>query len=307
MRLLFCNVAFRGRSGTETYLADLVPAMRARGHEVACLTTRDHPVDTGVGRDLAALGMVVVQDPADVPWTPDLIHGQHRKPTQMAIDAWPETPALFFVHDALAPTDEPLVAPSIVHWIAVDHLCLKRLSHLPRERCSVIYNAVNLERFVVTRKRPRKRPRRALLFMGHAPAYDFVEVLERACAGRRIRLQRLTLAEHEVDAPEAHLGRYDLCFARGRSAMEAMASGLGVICCGSEGLGPLVTAAGFDEARRFNFGRALLTDAHTVEGVGERLARWQRDDVAAVTERVRQACALAQLVESLEALYSGSI
>ena len=307
MRILFCNVAFAGRSGTETYLGDLAPAMRERGHEVACLTTKDHPIDSGVGRELTKRGIVVAQEPADIPWVPEIIHGHHRDPTRLAIEAWPRSPALFFVHDARAPADEPLVAPSIVHHLAIDHLCARRLTGLPPERCHVVYNAVDTTRFVVTRRRPRRRPRRALLFMGHAPDYGFVRVVKRACRDRRLSLERMMLAGREQQEPEKHLGRFDLCFARGRSAMEAMASGLGVICCGSEGLGPLVTPENFEEARRYNFGRGLLSEPHTIEGVHARLDGWRRDEVAAVTERLRSECSLPGLVETLEALYEQAL
>jgi len=62
--------------------------------------------------------------------------------------------------------------------------------------------------------------------MGHAPSYGFVDVLEQACEDRGIALDRMTLAENEDPEPEKRLRRYDVCFARGRSAMEAIASGL---------------------------------------------------------------------------------
>ena len=221
----------------------------------------------------------------------------------LATEAWPRCPALFFVHDARAATDEPLVAPSIVGYVAVDHLCARRLEGLPPERCHVVYNAVDLSRFLETRRRPRARPRRALLYMGHAPQHRFVRVLERACEQRRLKLERMMLARHEHPEPEKRLGRFDVCFARGRSAMEAMAAGLGVICCGYEGLGPFVTRQNFDAARRYNFGRGLLTEPHSVEAVHARLDTWRPDEVAAVTARLRSRCSLSDLVDTLEALY----
>lgn len=304
MRILFCNVAFRGRSGTETYLADLVPAIRDRGHDVACLTTTAYPIDTGVGRELTAAGIQVTQDPADVPWTPDVIHGHHRAPTTLALERWPSVPTLFFVHDAWADTDAPLVHDAVAAYVAVDDLCAVRLTDVHARRTHVIPNAVDLDRFRVARRRPRRRPRRALLFMGHAPDMGFVPALEEACGRHRIRLSRLALGEAPDDAPETKLGAYDLCFARGRSALEAMASGLGVICVGYEGLGPLVTPAVFDAARRLNFGRGLLEHVVTPDAVSARIAAWDRSAVAAVTARVRGTCGLPHFVDRLLALYA---
>ena len=86
--------------------------------------------------------------------------------------------------------------------------------------------------------------------------------------------------------------------------MEAIASGLGVICCGMEGLGPFVTPETYEQARRYNFGRGLLQEPHTVDGVLARLGAWQRDAVRAVTDRLRAECALPDLVDELETLYS---
>ncbi len=57
-----------------------------------------------------------------------------------------------------------------------------------------------------------------------------------------------------VDDPERILPRYDLVFAKGRCALEAMAAGCAVIVCDAVGLGEMVTHGSVEEMRRWNFG-----------------------------------------------------
>jgi hypothetical protein len=54
--------------------------------------------------------------------------------------------------------------------------------------------------------------------------------------------------------PEGLLPHYDLVFAKGRCALEALAVGAAVVLCDASGLGPLVTAAELDGLRARNFG-----------------------------------------------------
>ena len=67
---------------------------------------------------------------------------------------------------------------------------------------------------------------------------------------------------------------------------------------------PFVTPDTYEEARRYNFGRGLLTHPHTVDAVCARLDAWQRDAVQAVSERLRRECSLTDLVGTLERLYA---
>jgi hypothetical protein len=87
--------------------------------------------------------------------------------------------------------------------------------------------------------------------------------------------------------PEELLGRYDVVFAKGRSALEAAAVGAAVVLCDALGLGPMVNSREFDAQRSLNCGARLLRDPVSVEGVVARLERYDPGDAAEVTRRLR--------------------
>lgn len=61
-----------------------------------------------------------------------------------------------------------------------------------------------------------------------------------------------------VRSPETVIGSYDIVFARGRYALEALAVGTAVVLCDKEGAGPMVDSSSFDALRLRNFGCATL-------------------------------------------------
>ena len=77
-------------------------------------------------------------------------------------------------------------------------------------------------------------------------------------------------------APETVLGDYDLVFAKGRAALEALAIGTAVIVCDAAGLGGMVCVDNLAEVRCLNFGIRALRKPITAESITREILRYAR-------------------------------
>jgi hypothetical protein len=136
------------------------------------------------------------------------------------------------------------------------------------------------------------------LVLNHlASETTFVPVVRRAC--EQLGLELTVMGAHSnnvTDSPQTELPKFDLVFAKGRSAMEALTCGCAVILCGVEGTGPLVTTNNFPELRPWNFGRRLLTQAHDVETIVGSIRQYDPADLRALTRLARDELSLETMV-----------
>ncbi len=308
VRILLTNHQLSTRGGSELYLRDVAGALRRRGHQpIAYSPSLGQAAD-----DLRECAIPVVQDLSRLHAPPDLIHGQHHLPTVEAMLRFPGVPVVFFCHGWLPWQEMPPRFTRIVRYVAVSALGRARLiteEGIPPERVEVIPNFVDLDRF---RPRPQPlphRPRRALVFSNQAvPGEDFHRVAVAACAERNIEVS--SLGAHTgrwLDRPEDILADYDLVFARGRAAMEAMAVGCAVILCDTEGLGPMVTRDTVVELAAANFGLAVLNDKPRLDLVRARLRQYDPADAAAVQAWIRQSAGLGTAIDHIEKVYTAAI
>ncbi len=306
MRILITNTMLADWTGSELYVRDIARALRARGHEPMLLCARPGALATELLRD----GFVVVDDPARLPAVPELIHGQHHIETMLALDAFPGVPAVFVCHGAIPWEEAPPRHPRILRYVAIsdalaDHLVLR--GGVPSDRVTVIPNFVDLDRF-----RPREpvaeRPQRALVFGNRCREDNYLPQIRDACARRGIAIEARGLGVgHVWTAPERHLGDFDVVFAVGRSALEAMAVGAAVVLCQVEGLGPMVTRDNFHALRRLNFGIAALDQPLNLERLNEQLDRYDAQAVADLRRLVREQCGMAAAVDALCTVYREAI
>jgi hypothetical protein len=301
--VLVTNCTLAGRSGTELYVRDLALELRRQGDVPVVYTPDAGPV----AAELAAQGIRVLDRLEDLEEPPDLIQGHHAHPTLIALLRMPGTPAFFLCHDARAWHDEPPVHPRIRRHAAVDFLCRERVVRalgLPEERVRVLLNFVDLDRFPRGPERPAK-PRRALVFSNAARAGSWSDVVVEACRARGLTVDLVGWGSGRMSVrPEDLLAGYDVVFAKAKAALESMAVGAAVVLCDEPGLGPLVTAEAFDRLRPFNFGRALLTEPHTVAAVHTRLDAYDPRAAAAVSAFVRARCGLPEAVREIRALHA---
>lgn len=291
------------RAGSQLYTRDVAEALRELGHAPVVYSPRLGPV----AEEMRSRGVAVIDRLDRLGAPPDLIHGQHHLEAMAAMLRFPTVPALFVCHGWLPWEEAPPCFPSLRHYVAVDHLRRDRLvlEHgIPESRVTVLPNFVDLDRF---RPRPAplpSRPRRALLLSNQASERNFVPVVERVCAASGIELTVAGSASGAAASrPEELLTGFDLVFARGRAALEAMAVGAAVVLCDVEGDGPLIETANFQALRDLNFGLATLRPPVDEDRLRAAIGRYDPQEAARVRDLVRRETGRREAVARLVALY----
>lgn len=307
MRVLLVTIRLALPGGSELYVRDVARALRARGHVPIVCSAHLGPV----ADELRASGIPIVDDPARLAEAPDVIHGQHHLATMAALARFPTTPTVYFCHGFLPWEEAPPPAhPAIRRWVAVSDLTRERLvteSGVSPERIDVIPNFVDLSRFQPRGPLPA-RPRHALLLSNSAPSDGWVDDLRRVCADRGIVLDQLGLTcGRPVLDLEQRLPAYDLVFARGRSALEAMAVGAAVVLCDVEGSGGLVDVAAFAGLQRGNFGLQVLEPTHDPARLAHAIDRYDPVEATRVRALVRERAALEPAVDRIVDVYARAI
>jgi hypothetical protein len=132
--------------------------------------------------------------------------------------------------------------------------------------------------------------------------------VQAACQERGIEVDVVGLGSGKpIAEPEHVLPAYDLVFAKGRSALEAMAVGAAVVLCDIEGCGPLVTPAEFRRLQDGNFSHAVLRQPHVGGYLGEQIDRYDAATAADTAEIVRSTLGRDQVVPTLLALYEEAV
>jgi len=129
-----------------------------------------------------------------------------------------------------------------------------------------------------------------------------------ACSRLDIKLDVAGVAAGQpVARPEALLPSYDLVFAKGRAALEAMAVGAAVVLCDQSGAGPMVTTESFDRLRRSTSASGPCGNRWP-SGVLEReIRRYDPADAAEVSRRVRAQAGLKAAVDRLAEIYEAVV
>lgn len=302
MNILITNHGLDARAGTELYVRDLALGLKAAGHTPVCFA----PVLGTVADEIRAAG-IAVTDTLDGLANPDILHGHHHHTTALACFAFPEVPALFVCHGVLPWQEAPLARFSnIRRFAAVSEACRRKLldAGVPDDRIVLRLNGFDAGRFThaATAADDPERQARALLFSNIAQPVDLIP-FRAACAVHGMRLDHAGRAGKIIAAPEDELPRYGLVFAKGRAAIEAMASGCAVILADYGQIGPLVTSANFDALRSENFGIAVITDPPDETALRDAIARIDWTDAAEVSARVRAVAPFAKTVADYLADY----
>ncbi|MBR0712873.1 hypothetical protein [Bradyrhizobium liaoningense] len=299
MRVLTTNCALSGRSGTEVVTIDLASGLRHRGHEVAVFA----PLLGRSAVNLRGRGVTVTDRLEDLPWTPDIIHGNHNHVLAAAMAHFPASPGLFVCHSASYWFDGPPSLPRVRMLCAVDEACRARVvaetGRLAGE-VVLLLNAVDTALFTPRDPLPA-RPARALLL---AKNTAHVAAVRDAAGQAGLALDEVgTAFGREIEDLHVQLKRYDLVFASARMALEAMAVGCAVIVVDGRGLAGLATAATLDTWRERNFGVSVLTRPITAEAIATEIERYDAADAAVVSRRIRDVAPLSAYLDRVEALH----
>jgi hypothetical protein len=302
VRVLLTNFALETRSGAELYVLDVALGLLARGHQPIAYAPR-------LGRVAERLRDATVPVAAsldDLGAPPDVIHGQDNHELLSALLHFPGVAGVRVCHGWQ--DERPARFPRIARYVCVDDTVRDRAIGewgLPTASVTIIQNFVDLRRFTPRGALP-DAPARALVFSNYAAAH--LPAVRAACRRRGLPVDVAGLsAGVTADTPEALLGRYDVVFAKGRCAMEAMAVGAAVILCDASGVGPLVTSAAFDDLRRMNFGLRALSGPLSADAIGHELARYDAVDAARVGARLRAVASLDDAVDQLIDVYEQAV
>jgi Glycosyltransferase Family 4 len=273
LRVLITCETLKARGGTELYVRDVAAALLGLGHTPVVYAPELGEVASEI-RDLT----VPVLDRLDrLAAAPDLVYGQHHLPTMTALLRFADVPAVYVCHDwygqnAFAPRH-----PRVLRFVAIDDTCRDRLVHedgVEESRVVVLPNSVDLARF---ERRPPlpARPGRALVFGNYAHEGPHLAALRAACEERGIRLDAAGGRMGNAAArPEELLREYDLVFAKGRAALEAVAVGAAVVVySGVRYLGPMVRADEVERLLPLNFGVRTMTGPLAPEELARRAGR----------------------------------
>ena len=305
MRVLLTNFNLSMRAGTQLYVRDLALGLLARGHQPLVYA----PLLGTVASELETAGIAVVDDLDKIRTPPDIIHGNQFIEMLSALLFFPRTPGVYFCHSWQSALEVPPLFPRIMRYVAVDEPCYQHLltNGISKEKASVILNFVDLARFKPRCPLP-PLPRRALVFSNYAHTQDHLRPLREACERQAIQLDVIGEGVARVESqPESRLAEYDLVFAKGRAALEAMAVGAAVILCDVWGLGPMVTTSEFDSLRRLNFGCRTLQGKIAVEAIRKELAHYDQHDAAEVSRRVRATAGSDAAIALILDLYEEAI
>jgi glycosyltransferase involved in cell wall biosynthesis len=302
LRILITNNTLAARAGSELYVRDLAIGLLNRGHTPIAYST----MLGEVADEIRAATVPVIDHLDALGAPPDVIHGHHHLDTMTALLHFPGVPAVYFCHGWLPWAERPPRFPRILQYVAVDLTCRDRLvleEGISERRTRVLLNFVDLERFKPRGPLP-SRPRRALVLSNYATERNSLASVRAACVRAGIKLDVFGLGVSKAcEAPEAVLGNYDIVFAKGRAALEALAVGTAVILCNVTGAGPMVTTGDLARLRPLNFGIRTLRSAVTVEVLSREIARYDPSDAAEVSRQIRATAGLDAVLDQLIALY----
>jgi hypothetical protein len=208
-----------GLGGSESYLLTVAEELDRLGHHVVIYTR-----EPGAGAAVAHGRGIEVVDDLDATGELDAALAQDAGTSHDLASRHPALPQLFVAHSETFDLQLPPQLESQVETVvALNDRVVRRLEALAGELNIVrLRQPIGIERAVPS---PLPDvPRRALLLSNNLLA-DRLPLLEHACAEAGLELSRVGGDAGEVDEPRAALGSVEIVIGRGRSILEAMASG----------------------------------------------------------------------------------
>lgn len=309
MKILFTQWGLSEKwGGSELFLVEVAAELARRGHEIAVYAGTVGKI----GREFQErTGIPVMGDPRHCPWTPDIIHGQNRIHALKGLMAFPGTPAILYLHGFLPVLEKPFLHPRIHCYVAISQGIANRWIKglgIPREKFEIIPNHIDLVRFQQIRK-PPEHPQRALLYSNGRFTEGQISKIRKACEARGIAMEMAgSCVGRQIAEPEKLLPDYDLVFAVGRSALEAIASGCGVIPVFGDMAEEMVLPENMGRLREQNMSvRVLVHQKLTEEWITSQIAAWNPQGIATVTQWIREETPLSKTVDRLEGIYNSAI
>jgi hypothetical protein len=177
--------------------------------------------------------------------------------------------------------------------------------NIPLENFSVMRNFVDLNRFRPREQPLPERPRRALVFVGGFSGEAAMQTAREACAAEGV--ETVDFAGYSVGnpLPNPHevLPGYDLVFATGRSAMEAIACGCAVVMMDAVRVSEFISPENYEGWRDTNFSIALTLPPMSGDAIRAAVAAYSAPAAREATKRLRAEMGLHLAVDQLIAIY----
>ncbi len=291
-------------TGEELYTFELAQQLQKNGHRVYI-----YALKMGLlGQKLAEKGIRVFTDLKKIP-KPDIVQGHHLFATAQALDYFTDTPAIFICHNHTEGTSLPPHSNRIINTFGVSQVCCTYLYNagFAETQVGLLENFVDTERF-----RPRSAlpatPTRAAVFSNYATWDGYLPSIQAACDAQGLSLEVIgSGVGNRQPNPELILGEFDIVFAKARAALEALAIGNAVILCDFAGVGEMVGTQNFDRLKPLNFGFAALTQRHDVNVICRELQKYNPQESATVSQRVRAETGLGAYITKLESIYNNTL
>jgi len=308
LKVLITNFRLATLTGTELYVRDVALSLLEHGHTPIIYS----PLPGKLANDLSR--SVTVLDHLDKDTSvPDVIHGHQLKETMVALLNFPGVPAVYFCHDTFSRADAPPNFPRVLCYVAVDLACRDKLIKLgaPVDRIKVVTSFVDLKRFKQRTPLP-ERPRKALVFCNYAREGAHLNAIRKACNQVGIQLDvRGEGVGNVATLPEELLKQYDVVFAKGRAALEALAVGTAVIIYVKRRVGPLVTSSETDRLLQLNFGIRAMSERLDPQAmthvIAQQLERYDAADARVASDRVRETAGLEIATNEIVDIYEEAI
>ena len=306
LRILFTLQTLEDSAGGSLYVRDLMLELARLGHRPVAFSTRLG----ALAQQMRDLTLPVVDRLEKLTAKPDIIHGNTPIETMAALLHFEDTPAIFTCHGWSSPDAAPPRMRRIMRHLAVDDACYERLvcqEGIPEQRVELHFNPVDLSRFLPRGPLP-DRPRNGLVFSNYVTEKNFLPAVRWACdqAGIRLDVVGSSFGTHASE-PERILPNYDIVFAKGRSALEALAVGNAVILCHTTGAGPMVASADLDRLRNLSFGWSAISNPVDPNLLLSEIGKYDAQDAALVSARIRESAGLCSSATTFLDIYQVAI
>ena len=308
MRILFTNNALSHRGGSELVVLDLAKRLKRMGHRPVAYSQ-----DLGeVANELVQSGIPVISDLDALQEPPDLIHGHHHLETMAACLHFSGVPAVYVCNGWLPWHELPPTFPTIMTYVGVGEVTRERIVTSVRldGRPAVVVPTFFDEELFHPKPEISSRAKRALIYNNAITANDRVaKDIAVGCRKHHISLDIYGNASGKTTAQvEALLHGYDVVFAVGRSAVEAMACGCAVVVCDTSGIAGMAqpgdfTGEGRNKLNLTERSAERLSPAY----IGEQLDLYDASRIALVRDEIRGQRSLSSALARFEEIYAEAI
>lgn len=300
MKILIVNERLAKRTGTEIVARDFGIGLAARGNEVAVLTAERGMM----AEEVEAAGIRVVTDPKSAPFTPDVIHFNDMTLARPVTDTFPGTPALLQWHRFVEP-DFSIAGTRVTSIVGVSRRIVEKIERYTGVRTEGVFgNYVDLTRFEPRRTPLPAKPCRWLLVGQQKRGYALLARLSALAISKGIipHVVGPRYFNRVENLPQTCSG-YDLVFASGRCALEAVCAGAGVVVTDFNGVGGFVDGENVSWFHEGNFSFRRFRDEPTLKALDRAIREYKPEAAADATRLLREKAEMGHGIDRLIDLY----